>query len=295
MVEGRLVDRPEELERARVQVEISTSATAGSFEGRVSVLDAAGQHVLREVADTSCSALAHALSLIVALSVGEPSADDEARAAAPRVGRLSAAATDERDRDPPGSEAVDSGAAAPVADHALFGVGPLLRSAVQSGFAPRPTLGVGGGVRLEWHGAGRWNPQLDLVVMAFDGPRVTHSADAEVQFDALMVNGLLCPLDLASGAAWSLRPCLDLEAGRLGVLGSGRAVARAETQTAPWLSSGLSLQGGIAPWGGPVQLSVAVGGFVPVFRSRFYFSPGIEAFEVPATGWRTSGGLGVVF
>jgi hypothetical protein len=293
MVERRLVGRPEALERARVQVEISASAAAGSFLGQVGVLDAAGHRISRELADTSCDALAHALSLIVALGVDE--LGDAAAEPAFAANGAAVASRDEWGPDPPESEGLDSGAAAHGAERSRFRVGALVRSAVQSGFAPRPVLGIGGGVRLEWDGTGPWSPQLDLAAMSFDSPRFTHSADAQVQFDALMLDASLCPLDLVAAAAWSMRPCLDLEAGRLTVSGSGRAVARPQARSAPWLSSGVSLQGGVAPWAGPVQLSLAVGGFVPLFRSQFHFSPNIEAFEVPAAGWHTSAGLGMVF
>jgi len=70
MVLQRLLGRPEAIERVRVRIDISREPGAHLL-GRVSTLDAAGRRVERELADDSCDALVHALSLVVALSVDE--------------------------------------------------------------------------------------------------------------------------------------------------------------------------------------------------------------------------------
>lgn len=298
MVLGRLSDHPDALTRQRVQIEIACAQSGDAWIGRLSSTDATGRRISREVVDGSCSALAQALSLVVALSVeealSEPASEPAAGGEAPPVESSSAAGIDAWGAAPLPDE-LDAGAPEPLEpSRGTFRAEPLLRAAVQSGFAPRPALGLGGGVAFEWEGPGRLSPRLELSVLVFDGPSLSPSLDVEVEFEASMLNASLCPLELAA-EPWSLRPCLDLQAGRLTASGSGRALARSEERHAPWLGSGASLQAGVAPWSGPVRLSVALGGFLPLSRHEFYFSPDIAVFDVPVAGWRGAGGLGVAF
>jgi hypothetical protein len=102
-------------------------------------------------------------------------------------------------------------------------------------------------------------------------------------------------LRLGGGDPWSLRPCLDLDAGRLTATGSGRGVIHPHERHAPWASGGLSLHVAVTPFGGPVQLATTFGGFLPFVDHEFYFSPNIEAFEVPAVGWRASARASAAF
>jgi hypothetical protein len=294
MVHGRLIDHPDALARLRVQIEIARARSGDAWLGRLSSTDAAGRRISRELVDGSCSALAQALSWVVALSVEEALSEPAAGGAAPPVESSSAASIDAWGVAPLPDE-LDAGAPAPLEpSRGAFRAEPLLRAVVQSGFAPRPSLGLGGGVAFEWEGPGRLSPRLELSALVFDGPRMSPSLDVEVEFEALMLNASLCPLELAA-EPWSLRPCLDLQAGRLTAAGSGRALTRSEQRHAPWLGSGVSLQAGVAPWSGPVRLSVALGGFLPLSRHEFYFSPDIAVFDVPVAGWRGAGGLGVAF
>jgi len=294
MVLRRLVARPEALDRVRVRVDVSREPGA-SLLGRVSTLDAAGRSVEREVADDSCDALVHALSLVVALSVDDvPPA--EAFADMPPLRRsISPPARDGWGDAPFDGADVDLRPQVPAAPGGSFGVEPMLRAAVQSAFGPTPAVGFGLGVAFEHAGAGLWSPRMELTGMVFDGPSTALSVPAVVQVDALVLSASLCPVQLAGVEPWSLRPCVDLDAGRMTVSGSGGVVTRAEERHAPWLSSGLSLHVGVAPWGGPLQISASLGGFLPLARHEFYFAPDIAAFEVPAAGWRAASALAVTF
>jgi hypothetical protein len=301
MVLRRLVARPEALERTRVRVDITEGPGAGALLGRVSARDASGATLSRDVADTSCHALVHALSLVVALSVDDAPAAQEAPRSDPspatRSPGVAGAAWGSELAGLSEQPEVDSGASTSVASaRAAFRAEPLLRAAVLSGVAPDWAIGFGAGVAFEWAGRGLWRPRVELVGMVLDSPSLSLPLlYAEVDIDALLVNASFCPLELAAGDVWSLRPCLDLDVGRLTASGTGFDVRRPGQRHAPWLSSGVSLHGGVAPWAGPVQLSVLLGGFLPVARHEFYFSPDIAAFEVPVVGWRTSAGLGVTF
>jgi hypothetical protein len=301
MVLRRLVAPPEALERTRVRVDITEGPGAGALLGRVSAREASGASTSRDVADTSCHALVNALSLVVALSVDEASPAHEAPRSEPSPAARSPGVTGAgwgsdlaELREQP---EVDSAASTSVATaRAAFRAEPLLRAAVQSAVAPELALGFGAGVALEWAGQGLWRPRLELVGMVLDSPSLSLPLlYAEIEIDAVLVNASFCPLDLAAADVWSLRPCLDLDVGRLTASGTGFDVRRPGQRHAPWLSSGMSLHGGVAPWAGPVQLSVLLGGFVPMARHEFYFSPGIAAFDVPVAGWRASAGLGVTF
>ena len=148
---------------------------------------------------------------------------------------------------------------------------------------------------MEWAEVGLWSPRLELAGLVLDSSEESVSVDAQARFRALLVNASVCPLELAPGGVWSLRPCLDVDVGRLTASGSGRAVARSEKRYAPWLSSGASLHAGLAPWAGPVQLSVSFGAFLPLLRHEFYFSPNVAAFEVPVAGWRAGAGVAMAF
>jgi hypothetical protein len=301
MVLRRIVARPEALDRMRVRVHISLEPGAATLLGQVSTLDAAGAHVSRDMTDTSCDALTNALSLVVALTV-----EDAVRA--PETPRTGSLATERSSPVPGDGWGADPSALAdePDEDSGAAAIGSLphpsvrfeavLRASLQSGVAPALATGLGAGVAFEWEGQGLWRPRVELVGMAFDGPsRALPLVPADVDIDALMLNASLCPLELAATSLWSLRPCFDLDAGRLTASGTGSALTRPGERHAPWLSSGVSLHAGLAPWQGPVQLSAALGGFLPVSRHEFYFAPDIQAFEVPIAGWRASAGLALRF
>jgi len=294
MVLERLIDHPDALARLRVQVEISRSGDA--WLGRLRSADLDGRGISRDVMDGSCSALAQALSWVVALSVEEALSDSAAVRTAPPQGS-SAPGVDEWGAAPSPDEVDerDEGTLSPVdPPRGEFRGEPLLKAAAQSGFAPRLALGLGGGVAFEWKEVGTLSPRVERSVLVFDRQRTSPSLDVEVEFEASMLNASLCPLELAD-EPWSLRPCLDVQAGRLTASSSGRALARSEARHALWLASGVSLQAGVAPWRGPVRLSAALGGLLPLSRHEFYFSPDIEVFDAPVAGWSGAGGLGVVF
>jgi hypothetical protein len=68
---------------------------------------------------------------------------------------------------------------------------------------------------------GLWSPRLAVAGLRFTGPEATLS-DGQLltRFDAWIANASFCPLRLGSGEPWSLRPCLDVDAGRLTASGS---------------------------------------------------------------------------
>jgi hypothetical protein len=292
LVQQRLVDSGDALERLRVRVDISRPARSGSLIGRLRVDDAAGRRLEREVADPSCAALVHALSLVVALST-----DESAPAAGAGVGaRLAPRKPGDEWGDAPDPFAAVSVDQSPPERRDPFAVGPLVLASLQSALAPEPLIGVGLGVAFEWGVDGPWSPRLEITGVRFAGPEATLSDGLlSSRFDAWIGSTSVCPLRLGSGEPWSLRPCLDVDAGRLTATGSGRGVLSPQQRHAPWASSGLSLRAAVAPFGGPVQLGATLGGFLPLFRHEFYFAPDIEAFEVPAAGWRASARAAVAF
>jgi hypothetical protein len=292
LVQQRLVDSGEALERLRVRVDISRRAGSGSLIGSLRVDDAAGRHLEREVADPSCTALVHALSLVVALST-----DDSASAPGTAVG----AQPPPRQLGDDWGEAPDPFAPEPLDQRPperrdSFALGPLVIASLQSALAPEPLLGVGLGAAFEWEAAGPWSPRLEVAGVRFERSEATLSSGLLLtRYEAWIGSASLCPLRLGSGEPWSLRPCADLDAGRLTASGSGRGVISPQQRHAPWASTGLSLRAAVAPFSGPVQLVATLGGFLALFQHEFYFAPDIEAFEVPAFGWRASARAALAF
>jgi hypothetical protein len=292
LVQQRLVDSGEALGRLRVRVDISRGARSGSLIGSLWVDDAAGRHLEREVDDPSCTALVHALSLVVALST-----DDSALAPGIGIG----AQPPSREPGDPWGEAPDPFAPEPVDQRPSeprdsFVLGPLAIASMQSALAPEPLLGLGLGAAFEWETAGAWSPRFEVAGMRFERSEATLSSGLLLtRYEAWIGNASFCPVRVGSGEPWSLRPCADLDAGRLTASGSGRGVISPQQRHAPWASSGLSLRAAVAPFSGPVQLAATLGGFLALFQHEFYFAPDIEAFEVPAFGWRASARAAVAF
>jgi hypothetical protein len=117
---------------------------------------------------------------------------------------------------------------------------------------------------------------------------------ATTEFDAVLASASACPLRFSARSRWSLRPCLEVEVGRLSVAGSGPTLVEALEQRALWLSTGLSLRGDVVFWG-PLHLSTSVGGSVPLARNEFFYAPDLLAFQVPALSWQATGSLAVTF
>jgi len=276
------------LERLRVRVDITREE--GSFVGALQVDDAAGGRVERELADPSCSALMQALSLVVALSTDESA--PASRALEAQRAPVAAGAEWGAAPDPFADEPVEP--ALPSRSDSIA-IGPLLFASLQSALAPDPLLGVGLGAAFESQPNELWSPRFELSGTRFVGPDATlSSGQLLARFEAWVASASYCPLRLGAGP-WSLRPCLDIEAGRLSVSGRGRGVIRAQERHAPWATSGLSVRAAVAPFGGPVELATTLGGFLPLFRHEFYFAPDIEAFEAPTLGWRASARAAVAF
>jgi hypothetical protein len=238
-----------------------------------------------EVADPSCSSLVHALGLLVALRAdAAPAARPPAELAAPGpagVGEPAApvdAPSDPKRRGP-----------------AALRVGAVVSANARSALAPEVALGFGLGVALEWAGEGAWAPRLELSLSQLESSALQLPGEAAMQFEALLVSASACPVRLLGTPDVSLRPCVDLEVGKLTGEGSGLAVSGAEPRRAPWLGAGLSLRAHLRPWGGPVQLGAALGASLPLYRHEFFFAPDIQGFEVPLVGWNGAGTLAWLF
>lgn len=289
LVQQRLVDSGEALERLRVRVDVSRRARSGSLIGSLRVDDPAGRHLEREVADPSCPALVHALSLVVALSI-----DDSA--SAPGIGELPPRELADQWGEAPDPFAPEPVDQRPPERRDSFTMGPLVIASMQSALAPEPLIGLGLGAAFEWEAAGPWSPRLEVAGVRFERSEATLSSGLLLtRYEAWIGNASFCPLRLGSGEPWSLRPCVDVDAGRLTASGSGRGVISPQQRHAPWASSGLSLRAAVAPLSAPVQLAATLGGFLALFQHEFYFAPDIEAFEVPAFGWRASARAAVAF
>lgn len=268
------------LQGQRLGVTIERFAASGSesLSGQLRVTDATGFTSAREIQGNSCAEVVEALSLVAALSGQAMSSGlthDAPLSRAPSVAeRLDA---EPQDRSPPRV------AEAPAEAVRL---GPAVFVVMQSAAAPRPALGAGLGLSMEWPRVGRWAPWLQVGAYQLRGGEIPlRDTGVRAHFDLLAAHAVACPLRLPARGAWSLQPCADLDLGRLTGSGAGSAVLRATPRAAWWASTGLALRAEVTPWG-PVRISTSLGFTLPWNRHEFVFAPDTVAFRVPALGWR---------
>lgn len=259
-----------------------TAAGNGTFTGEIESPVAALPEGSRQVHGESCEEVLEALTFIAALSLERSFGATDPPLASP-----------EGSADETASSLVSTASVLPGADrplgaessraaHALE-LGALGFASVQGAIAPRATLDWGLGVSVAWQ-TPEFQPWLLLGVYSgsVELTAVQGSA-ASARFEHWASHLVGCPWRFPSAGVWGVRPCLDLDVGR--VSGQGRGVSGAERHAAPWLSSGTELRFELALWD-RLQLGVVAGAVVPFWRSRFFFLPEITAFQVPAVGLR---------
>jgi hypothetical protein len=156
-------------------------------------------------------------------------------------------------------------------------------TAVDTATAPRWALNVGLGIAVEWSTA-TWQPWLSLGVYTGKAQTVRlPDQTATAQLERWSTHSVACPWRWPATHPVALRPCLDLDIGAL--RGVGVDVAGARHHSGIWASSGLELrlEASTSPW---LRLDATLGGIASMLRPRFYFQPGVTAFEVPAFGFR---------
>lgn len=289
-LESRLGRSPEDaLGQVRLTVALSRAPGAQAWRGQLDVTDTAHLTTTREVEDASCEAVVHALTLVAALS-GTAQGDEQAEPDPSESGPPSL--TEPGVADP---EDTLRAPAPTRSDAPRAAVGGVVLAVMQSALAPRASMGVGLGVAFEWARGEAISPWFQLAITRLEAPlERLDEGDVTTRFEAVLLTSTACPMTLRARGGWWLRPCLDLDIGRLTAAGAGRAVADAAERNALWLSTGLSLHAGVLAWG-PLELSAALGASAPLARHEFFFSPDIEVFRVPGLSFRGTTALALMF
>lgn len=174
---------------------------------------------------------------------------------------------------PPAPELDAASASAP----SELDVGVGLAGAIAIGVAPRPMIGGGLWVAVEWVRASLWSPELVVSVQHRRLDGLTHR-EGRADF-ALTTAGLaLCPIGVDAGV-FTLRPCASASAGRL--WGEGYDTFDPRSAARPWWALGATLEG-LARLG-VIELRATFGATAPLARDSFSFGePCAEASACPA-------------
>jgi hypothetical protein len=269
---GERLGRPlgDAFARLRLEVKITSGASGSGWVGQLSVKDETGTATTREIAGASCDSVFAALSLLAALSAdGAPA--------------------------PEPVQSFDTVADTGVSLHAErerggLRAGPAVWALLDSSVAPQLATGFGAGVLLEWRSDDAWSPELQLGALSLRSERQADAQSVGSRFAVSALQGSFCPLRVLSSQTWSVRPCVQLEVGRISGEGVGSALARSTERHGLWLSSGASLQGGAVVWG-PLTLGAAIGATFPWVRHEFFLEPDTLVYRVPAVGWRAGASL----
>ena len=260
------------VESFAVQIENDASPTGyrGTLQSTAS--PAPGQR--REVNGGSCDEVVEALSFIAALELQ--------RTAEPAANPPLPSAQLPLEADPYPARAATS--------PRPWSWGAQVFTLLQGEIRPSPILDWGLGIQLTWR-TPFWQPWL--LLGAYWGRtegRAPAGTSASVQL--VSAHAVACPTRFPNGGALALRPCLELDLGR--VSGEGQDVVGSDRRAAPWVSGGLQLRGDLTAWE-HWQLGAWVGGVVPFWHARFYLVPDQVVFKPAALGLRAGAFVGLVF
>jgi len=266
-----------------LRVHITQGARATGYTGTLAGAGSSG--VEREVRGQTCVEVIEALALVAVLTraaATDPAPAEPVEQSGWALTRAQALALAEGDPPPAPSRATPPSLRWGLAAFTWFG----------SPTAPEPSLDYGLGLHGEWSGSA-WQPWLMLGAYTGGAQRVrAPGGTAEARFRHIVLQAVGCPWRFPRSAALGLRPCLDLDLGRLS--GEGIGVVGARKRSWPWLSAGAELRLEWEPLPG-VQLGAMLATVVPLTRPRFYFLPELTSYAVPAVGFRAGAALALCF
>lgn len=240
----------------------------------------------RSVRGVSCQEVVEALTLIAALG-GQPAASSaEAREVARDEWSLTPeqewALTREVDA-PPEPE--------PLPYREGLRVGAVGFALFHSVAAPQLATDLGLGLSMSWD-TESWQPWVMLGV--YEGGEVSpvQGTAARARFERWSTHLVACPLRFPRRSSAAVRPCLDLDVGRL--TGTGLGANSAAQPSALTASAGLGARFEWSIWE-RIELGAMLGGVLPLARPRFYFEPDVTAFEVSALGLRAGMSASLLF
>jgi hypothetical protein len=254
---------------------VTITEREAQFEGEITVVHADGTTTARRVSSARCDEVSDALEFVAALALGLDSTPLSRPPPPP---------------PPPAETSSRPGARpAPSAHWQLLGA---LRVTLLGGAGPPLELAPDVAVGVALDAPGLLAPWFELSgTWATSGNVVTSSGVAALT----LWQGALaaCPVRIALGAGFAVRPCAQLSAGAISGSGSGANVVSGPAQTelrvtvAPLARLEWKLHDRFA-------LEGEAGPDFEVSRARFYFAPGgAEVYSAPVVGSITR--VGVVF
>lgn len=261
----------------QIEQEPGTEAADSRFVGELG--SASSDADPRRVIGASCREVADALTLIAALEV-------QREAPAPNGVDTTPGARAAVD---PSTDGGSNGDASRRADE--LRVAALGFALFQSITAPALSVDLGAGVALSWQTEG-WQPWVAFGVYFGDDDVRVGDSRASAHFERWATYFVGCPLRFPRSSPAGVRPCLELDVGRLTGEGQGATLAQ---DSAAWLASaGAALR---FEWAvlEQLELGAQLGGELSLSRPRFFFNPEITALEVPAAGLRTAASASLVF
>jgi hypothetical protein len=228
----------------------------------------------RRVQADSCSDVADALALVVALAIDPRSSAPQAPPPPPAPTSSSPQATEQRS----GGGSLSAGADFVVA----------------TGVAPN--LPVAGSPYLGWRATGEtlFEPSLRLALLrAGSGMFAVATATGKAAFTWTVGRVDVCPIVWPRGVVRVIE-CARFEAGALDTMGTWD-VAMTKTTTRPWLAAGpvARAEWSFLRW---AFIDAEVGILVRLLEDRFYFKPdNTTVYQVPPIGVTGGAGVGVHF
>jgi hypothetical protein len=268
-----------------VRVEKIASRVDDVYSGELTSSSGAELPAARGVRGASCDEVLDALSLIGALGlehIAGPAGHTGPNAANSAVPEAAV-----------GASAIGAEVPAPAASPVRKGVqlGAVGFALLQGGLVPGQPIALGAGVRWAWS-TPAWQPLLLVGASASLPDERRLEGGGRVRYQHWSMHAVACPWRFPQSGAWGLRPCAELDVGRSS--GEGVDVDAAAQRSAPWLSTGAQLRAELAVWD-RLELAVSIAAVAPLWRAHFFFYPGVERFDTPALGFRSSGSATVLF
>ena len=288
---------------ARTFVVVLEDAARGA-DGRVTIRDPDGRELRREVKGASCEEVADVLALVVALAI------DPRASTAPRAFGSASTAPAEAASAPapaPSSSATRPPPTTPAPETPST---PPPERAHPASAPPRFVAGAS----LSWaagagaSGSSGVTPSLLFGPYVFVEARVTGDVGFTPRLRVSFERTASGRLDVAGGGArftwtvaradgcvagWRLgrfriSPCIGVDAGTLGAVGTG--IDHARDATRPWFAIGPTAR---ASWSflGPLFVELDVFARAALVRSQFFFEPSATVYDAPVLG----AGLGLAF
>ena len=286
-------------ERARV-IHVRIVRRGDGHLGTLAIEDTSGTGTAREVAGGACSEVASALALVAALAVDPRASTAPHPPAETRETGAPPGTTATGPTEPPATAA--SGPATPPA--ATVQREPAPDRASKPPTPPRPdgaprrtSFAVGAAaeiamvadavVSLRIFGDMDFQREGDILAPSFrialarslDRDKRAAIGGATLRWTQGALDG--CPLRLAIGSRFALRPCLATTAG---ILEAAPDIGAARSRTRPWVTLGAHAR---AVWAPVDRLAIEAeaGVIAPLYRESFFFEPNVPVYEAPAVAF----------